>query len=81
MKKRLENYIKETLARNPNSDELTRSEISQILRKLGYRWSNEAQCYYSTDFEMPILTDNEGKTMAKRINKVFNLDIKHKTLD
>lgn len=30
---------------------------------------------------MPILTDNEGKNMAKRINKVFNLDIKHKTLD
>lgn len=63
------------------SNNLTIQEISSILNLLGYCWSNEAQCYYSIDFEMPILTDNEGKNMAKRINKVFNLDIKHKTLD
>lgn len=56
------------------SDQLTGSEIYQILRKLGYRWSNEAQCYYSTDFKMPILTDNEGEIMAKRLNRVFNFE-------
>lgn len=63
------------------SNNLTIQEISSILNILGYCWSNEAQCYYSTDFKMLILTDNEGKTMAKRLKRVINLDIKHKTLD
>ena len=36
---------------------LTTSEASEILKPLGYRWSNEAQCYYSTDFELALLTD------------------------
>ena len=51
----------------PSSDELTTSEVSGLLSDLGYRWSNEAQCYYSTDFELPLLTDKEGRHLAQAI--------------
>lgn len=50
-----------------NSNHLTCSEVSETLSELGYRWSNEAQCYYSTDFELPLLTDEEGYNLAERI--------------
>lgn len=46
---------------------LTSSDASLILRSLGYEWSNEAQCYYSTDFKLGLLTDNQGKELAKRV--------------
>ena len=52
-----------------NKNKLTTSEISQSLHVLGYRWSNEAQCYYSTDFELPLLTDRKGEKLAERINR------------
>lgn len=52
-----------------NNNELTTSEVSQILHTLGYRWSNEAQCYYSTDFELPLLTGAKGHNLANRINR------------
>lgn len=53
---------------NSNSD-LTSSDVGVILRTLGYEWSNEAQCYYSTDFEMGLLTHKQGKELARRIVK------------
>lgn len=54
-----------------NSNHLTRSEVSEALSELGYRWSNEAQCYYSTDFELPLLTDEEGYNLAERIQDTY----------
>lgn len=53
------------------SDYLTSSEVYEILKPLGYRWSNEAQCYYSTDFELALLTDKEGYNLAQRIQRVY----------
>lgn len=53
------------------SNHLTSSEVSEILKPLGYRWSNEAQCYYSTDFELALLTDKEGYNLAQRIQRTY----------
>lgn len=49
------------------SNKLTTSEVSGLLGDLGYRWSNEAQCYYSTNFELPLLTHEQGRSLAKAI--------------
>lgn len=54
-----------------DSSHLTRSEVSEILSELGYRWSNEAQCYYSTDFELALLTNKEGYNLAQRIQRTY----------
>lgn len=54
-----------------NSNHLTRSEVSETLSELGYRWSNEAQCYYSTDFELALLTNKEGYNLAQRIQRTY----------
>ena len=56
-----------------NSNHLASSGVSQILQKLGYKWSNEAQCWYSTDFKMPLLNDDAGYNLADRINKCFHV--------
>ena len=53
------------------SNHLTSSEVYEILKPLGYRWSNEAQCYYSTDFELSLLTDKEGYNLAQRIQRTY----------
>lgn len=53
------------------SNKLTTSEVSGLLSDLGYRWSNEAQCYYSTDFELPLLTGEGGYNLAERIPKTY----------
>lgn len=56
-----------------NSNHLASSEVSQILQKLGYKWSNESQCWYSTDFKMPLLNDDAGYNLADRINECFHV--------
>nr|DAX90318.1 MAG TPA: hypothetical protein [Caudoviricetes sp.] len=42
------------------SNELTPSEVYGVLHDLGYYWSNETQCYYSSNFELPLLTDAQA---------------------
>ena len=59
-----------------NGKDLTLSEISWILRPLGYCWSNEAQCYYSTDFEIPLLDGQRGRELASRIYKYYGKPLK-----
>lgn len=54
-----------------NGGRLTTSEVYMILNKLGYEWSNEAQCYYSTDYQLSVLQHNEGRELATRIKKYF----------
>lgn len=49
-----------------NQDHIT---ITKILYQLGYYWSNEAQCYYSTDYKLPLLTNDEGHYLANQINR------------
>lgn len=41
--------------------------MKEVLHKLGYRWSNEAQVYYSTDFEMATLTPSQANALVKHI--------------
>lgn len=60
----------------PLSKQLTVSDVSHILGVLGYRWSNQAQVYYSADFKLPVLDDNYGYQLAKRIEQYYvdNMD-------
>lgn len=54
-----------------------RLKAKEVLHKLGYRWSNEAQVYYSTDFEMATLTPSQAGHLVKSIWYVdhnFGLD-------
>lgn len=53
------------------SKQLNTSETSEVLYSLGYRWSNEAQCYYSTDFLLPCIKGAEGHILAQRIIKNY----------
>lgn len=55
----------------PLSNQLTVSDVSHILGVLGYRQSNQAQVYYSTDFKLPVLDENYGYQLAKRIKKYY----------
>ena len=41
--------------------------IDQLLYKLGYRWSSEAQVYYSTDFELATLMPRQAKALVEHI--------------
>lgn len=50
---------------NPEID--NQKEINQVLYKLGYRWSSEAQVYYSTDFELATLTPRQANALVKHI--------------
>lgn len=44
-----------------------RLKAKEVLHKLGYRWSNEAQVYYSTDFSMATLTPSQAGHLVKSI--------------
>lgn len=51
-----------------NSSKLEkRLNMKKVLHKLGYRWSNEAQVYYSTDFEMAALTPSQAERLVENI--------------
>lgn len=41
--------------------------MEEVLHNLGYRWSNEAQVYYSTDFEMATLTPSQAERLVENI--------------
>lgn len=47
-------------------------KIDQVLYKLGYRWSSEAQVYYSTDFELATLTPRQASALIKHIWAIKN---------
>lgn len=44
-----------------------RLKAKEVLYKLGYRWSNEAQVYYSMDFSMATLTPSQAERLVKNI--------------
>lgn len=51
-----------------NSSKLEKHlKVEEVLHKLGYRWSNEAQVYYSTDFELATLTPRQANALVKHI--------------
>lgn len=58
-------------AMKPKDNKLTSSQVYQILATLGYEWSNEAQCYYSTDFKLAPITGRQGYELAKRLLKIL----------
>ena len=41
--------------------------MEEVLHTLGYRWSSEAQVYYSTDFELATLTPRQANALVKHI--------------
>lgn len=53
----------------------TTSDISQFMQWLGYRWSNEAQCYYETGNWDGHITRKMADKMYARVigNKPFSI--------
>ncbi|WP_375663888.1 hypothetical protein [Bartonella sp. CL63NXGY] len=44
-----------------------------VLKRLGYRWSNEAQCWYpvaAIDCKAPTMSEDQARALARMVQKM-----------
>lgn len=60
---------------NDTAEGLTTSDLSSFMSTKGYEWSNEAQVYYHSSYQLPVYDRRQAEKLCSvEINKSLNCD-------